>query len=255
MRRSSRPARSSAKLSESLLQRLNMYALAASAGGVGLLTSAQPADAKIVYTPANTAIGHNQVLNLDLNHDGITDFQFYNSFYGSLVYRGTLKVFPVRRGNAISGTGASASALRAGALIGPNKRSQPGNNLMAHVFFHCPSACTTTISGPWANVTRRYLGLRFLIRGKTHFGWARLNVTATTRSEVLATLTGYAYETIPYKPIIAGETKSSDEIESNPNLPNSPSVTAPSPGTLGALAMGAPALSIWRRKEWAERAQ
>jgi hypothetical protein len=30
--------------------------------------------------------------------------------------------------------------------------------------------------GPWCNVNRRYLGLRFLINGKNRYGWARFNV-------------------------------------------------------------------------------
>ncbi len=38
------------KLSDSLHQRLNSYALAASAAGVGLLALVQPAQAKIIYT-------------------------------------------------------------------------------------------------------------------------------------------------------------------------------------------------------------
>ena len=56
----------------------------------------------------------------------------------------------------------------------------------------------------------RYLGLKFLIRGKVHYGWARLNVTVGN-SKITATLTGYAYETIPNNPIIAGKTKGPDE--------------------------------------------
>ncbi len=56
--------------------------------------------------------------------------------------------------------------------------------------------------GPWLNVKNRYLGLKFIIKGKDHFGWARLTTTGR-----IALLTGYAYETIPNKPIIAGKTK------------------------------------------------
>jgi hypothetical protein len=51
-----------------------MYAVAA---GVGMLALAQPSEAKIVYTPANAQIGGTVgKLNLDLNNDGITDFEF-----------------------------------------------------------------------------------------------------------------------------------------------------------------------------------
>ena len=49
-----RPARVPAQLSQSLNQRVHAYALAASAAGVGVLALAQPAEAKIVYTPAHS---------------------------------------------------------------------------------------------------------------------------------------------------------------------------------------------------------
>ena len=75
--------------------------------------------------------------------------------------------------------------------------------------------------GPWYNVPNRYLGLKFYVKGKAHYGWARLKTTACH-----ATLTGYAYETIPNKPIITGKTKG-------------PDVITVQPGGLGALAPGA----------------
>ena len=106
--------------------------------------------------------------------------------------------------------------------------------------------------GQWANggkgVKNRYLGLKFQVSGKTHFGWARLNVAFKRHLGFFAVLTGYAYETIPNKPIIAGKTKgpgyiSAQEPDAALIMPTS------EPATLGALAMGAPGLSIWRRKE------
>jgi hypothetical protein len=59
-------------------------------------------------------------------------------------------------------------------------------------------------------------------RGKTHFGWARLNVSCVYLHAMNATLTGYAYEAIPNKSIVTGETKGPD-VE---------------PATLGDLARG-----------------
>jgi len=47
-----------------------------------------------------------------------------------------------------------------------------------------------------------------LYQGKLHYGWARLNVTIKNKGgvpEITGLLTGYAYETIPNKPIIAGK--------------------------------------------------
>jgi hypothetical protein len=102
-------------------------------------------------------------------------------------------------------------------------------------------------AGRWVNVRSRYLGLKFRIKGKVHYGWARLNVTVGN-SRITSTLTGYAFETIPNKPIVTGATKGPDDIEPTASL-NPP---ASEPATLGALAMGAPGLAIWRRKETAD---
>jgi hypothetical protein len=68
--------RRTAKLSKSVCRQLNSYALAASAAGVGMLALAQPAEAKIVYTPAHIAVPINTFLPLDLNHDGVNDLSF-----------------------------------------------------------------------------------------------------------------------------------------------------------------------------------
>jgi len=63
-----------------------------------------------------------------------------------------------------------------------------------------------------------------------------------------ATLTGYAYETIPNQPIITGPTKGPEDGSVEAPIA---SLTAPTPdpATLGLLAMGSPGLSVWRREE------
>ena len=57
--------------------------------------------------------------------------------------------------------------------------------------------------------------LKFKIKGKIHYGWARLSVDNFV-NDITATLTGYAYETIPNKPIIAGRTKDPDVVTVQP---------------------------------------
>ena len=97
--------------------------------------------------------------------------------------------------------------------------------------------------GQWLYTSHRYLGLMFMINGHVHFGWARVAVTLSN-GEIQATLTGYAYETIPKKPIIAGKTHATDAAEQ-------PSSSLPTPrqkpSTLGQLALGAPGFSIRKR--------
>jgi hypothetical protein len=62
--------------------------------------------------------------------------------------------------------------------------------------------------------------------------FSRLNVTLK-RGQIAATRTGYAYETIPNKPIITGKTKGPDVITLDP-------------ATLGHLAVGASQIPTWR---------
>jgi hypothetical protein len=108
------------------------------------------------------------------------------------------------------------------------------------------------ISVRWFSATNRYLGLKFKIKGRIHFGWARLSVVG--RQRITATLTGYTYETIPGKAIKAGQTKGTADDPTNSDLGPDASLNSfisdtQQPATLGALAMGAPGLSIWRREE------
>ncbi|HWY58998.1 MAG TPA: hypothetical protein VNZ03_31335 [Terriglobales bacterium] len=254
MKHSSRPTRTPANLSKSMHHQLSAYALAASAAGVGILALPQPAAAKIVYTPAHTHI--NGDLSLDLNHDGIVDYEFYEHKYNSVFWE-----MWVRGGkNQVLASGPHASfaaALPAGVRLGAKRKWATGYGIM--VGWSGTSTGNTNTGtrhyGPWFNVHHRYMGFKFLMDGHFHYGWARLNVTMAN-DLIDAVLTGYAYETIPNKPIITGKTKGSDEIDSIAQ-PNPVSVTTPipKPATLGTLALGMPGLSIWRRKESAESAQ
>ena len=64
-------------------------------------------------------------------------------------------------------------------------------------------------SSSWCGVTDKYLGLRFLIGENTHYGWARLDVSASGDS---FTLKDYAYNTVADAPINAGQTLSTEDV-------------------------------------------
>ncbi len=80
-----------------------------------------------------------------------------------------------------------------------------------------------------------------------------LTVRAQIRTGITALLTGYAYETIPNKSIIAGKTHGADDAEQP--APASLTIPAEKPATLCWLALGAPGLSIWKREGSPEAAQ
>jgi hypothetical protein len=249
--RSSQP-RKVKSLSDSTIRQLNTYALAASAAGVGMLVLTQPAEAEIVYTQAHHVINANQTYKLDINQDGTPDFELknvFNTFSGNSA--GYLQVLPGRMANEVWAAPVHAhdcgseivcaAALIRGKSVGPQgafKAAFPQGEAMA------ASDAASSNFGSWLNVTNRYLGLKFVVAGQTHYGWARLTVTGT-RFMLTATLTGYAYETTPNTPILAGATSGPVAAESSPSAITPDSA----PMTLAALALGAPGLSIWRRDE------
>jgi hypothetical protein len=219
-------SRSTNPLSPSLIHNLNLYAVGATAAGVSVLALASSSEAKIVYTPKHRVIRSGHTLSLDLNHDKISDFILSNRIFSTTdVWGRTLRVLPNSSGNQVVGKKGLglvyyAYALSKGATIGP-KQPFSGKVMAA-------SGMEYGYVGPWRNVSDRYLGVKFQANRKTHYGWVRLSVR-TTNSQITATLKGYAYETIPNKPIIAGKTKGPDVV----TVP-----TDTRTGTLGQLALG-----------------
>ena len=97
--------------------------------------------------------------------------------------------------------------------------------------------------GRWGNNQKdRFLGVRFLIGGKTHYGWIRLSVTTQAKGAMTVEITAYAYETIANKVTTAGATSGAASVaEVQPQMPK--------PAGLGMLALGAEGLPLWRRDE------
>jgi len=218
--------------SDKIEKRLADYLLAAGAAGVGVLALAQAAGAKIVYTSTSQLVTHGFV-PIDLNHDGQIDFEL----------RATSTI---SAGRLISASGFNfksdfvAQPFSYGSFaVRFNSGSLIGGNNSKFTFARRASLMTYALSngegsrGLWVNA-HGYLGLRIKIDGQWHYGWARIKVHRTS-----ALLTGYAYETIANKPIKAGQT--SGDSESGAELH--------SQGSLGALALGAPGLALWRRED------
>ena len=229
-----RTSRKPSTLSEPLHHRLNAYALAASAAGVGVLALAQPADAKVVYTKAHIRIAVNSTYDLSLNNNGATDFSFSNTaatrgykFGAGLLVRPALRSDMVWVSTFVSGYH-FAGALNRGQEIGPNPKFTAGWQAVALLGSNIAS------NGPWCEGGAHYLGVKFGLNepAASHFGWVRMNVVCDHDASAL--ITGYAYETIPNKPIIAGKTKG-------------PDVITVQPASLGHLANGASAIPAGRK--------
>lgn len=238
-------SRKPSRLPDSVQHRLNLYALAASAAGVGMLAPTQQASAKIVYTKTHQVIRLHGTYDLDLNHDGTVDFVIHQ--WGSGEAYSLLADEAFR--NAVQGSG-YAAALKRDAWIGASQRFMHGgyNGEKMVAIWHNTSIGKTYIQGPWINVKNHYLGLQFLINGKTHYGWARLSVRVQGGQgsiTITATLTGYAYETTPKKRLRAGQIIGG--FDASALSLTRPTTGAQQPASLGALALGANGVALWRR--------
>src|ERR1700733_8871941 len=227
--------RAKARINAKLNQNLNAYIAAAGAAGVGMLALTQAAEAKVVYTPANSVV--TTPVSIDLNHDGTVDFSV--GLYPGYYHTQLLDVTPKVKGNAVNG-----AAGFFGVPVGPGGKfatnSYFGHGVeMAKLFQYSHSSFT----GAWAGVTNRYLGFKFLIDGQIHYGWARMSVTNIHD----AVLTGCAYETVANKPILEGHTSGPEEAGSF--APSDMLAPTSEGASLGVLARGADALTIWRRND------
>jgi hypothetical protein len=178
--------------------------------------------AEIVYTAANETVEGTGILKIDLNHDGVTDVSIVSIGGGGYVCNkhfvpspwGHVYAMPgrgsatVEKSWAFSNTfGNLVLAFSSGAKISSQDAFHSAEGLMLAY-----GSCVYPNSGDWQNVTNLYLAIRFQINGQAHYGWARLTVLEKPVNPFIhtpgpiITLTGYAYESVPGAPIVAGQT-------------------------------------------------
>jgi hypothetical protein len=175
------------------LEQLKSYALAASAAGVSLAALSQPADAHVIIR-THISIPITGMTSIDFNKDGIPDVRF-SAF--STQPSGNVEHYDLYvRANGIDASSGSAQPLLRSANIGPSQHFSSAGRL---VQTNCSTVCT--YRGKWRSLPQnRFLGIKFQISGKTHYGWIRV----TVKSAMNATITEYGYETIANKSLKAG---------------------------------------------------
>lgn len=184
-------------------------AMAAVMATGGLASSAK---AEIVYHSTDIQISYG-TYNLDVNGDGMTDFTIASTTRsgGSCGMLCTVLGSTELDETPASGNGAIVGPLKSGQEIGPKEVFDGSGALMSVVevrrYCHLhPFGCADAIvyGGSWLGRTG-YLGLSFQVNGQTYYGWALLSCGGKGAAGT-GTLLGYAYETIPGKAILAGET-------------------------------------------------
>ncbi len=211
----------------SLEAKLAPYAVAAAAA---LLAPA--AQAQVFYTPATIKISDGvYFLNFDCGpRDAfwIADRLESPTFYGSareLELNGSQYASVMENING-------PLALPAGTVVGSSRsftNAYKKEQIMASAFKSIYYYTYVGLRGNWHNAKQAFLGLKFEIGGQVHYGWAEFSVSASaTKKNLLvdATLMGYAFENTPNTPIMTGQ--------------KSGTIYDAQPGTLAALAQGAP---------------
>ncbi len=249
--------------SDNLNRQLALYSLAAAVAGVSLLSLSEPAAGEVIVTKKTIPIpistdGIQKRVPISVANNGINNFSFILS-----------STAPLRRtfiGFSAGTTGSDNQIIAGGNFYGEALPLPRGTKISSNqtlgVFSWTPLIeATDTLSGTfysrgkWPGTQKnKYLGVRFKIDGQFHYGWIRLTVTSNVKLEkqtLEATITGYAYETVPNKAILAGtaETASATTNKPNPDL-QTPSSSQNNIGpSLGMLASGSEALPLWRRGE------
>jgi hypothetical protein len=223
--------RAATRINPKLEKKLGMYLASASAAGVGLMALSNTAEAKVVYTPANITILINSAQPIDINGDGVTDATI-DFYVGGKSFQ-MIAVVPTGNGIRVNASSEAAAGFF-GVPIGPGEKFAKSFAPMYYKIFGYGNSSSYGAFGPWVNVPNRYLGVKLVIAGQTHYGWVRM----TTGKNDIPVITGYAYETTPNTSIkdgvISGATvRAAEALE---------------PTSLGLLAAGARGLSSWRHK-------
>lgn len=246
---------------ENIDQRIGFYCAAATAAGVSLLALAAPAQGSVVVHQVNVSVTELSPAFIDLNADGKNDFELFISRggYDHSFYR-TLALVPLTGGKAVGGArgplGPYGSALASGANIGPSAHFSSsigrGRVTVERTNGSVSGSSRYTPYGQWGVAgTTHFLGVKFLISGAYHYGWIKMSVSRN--SSFQAVISEYAYETVAGQKIAAGATSASI-AQAKPSREGVARLKRRGP-SLGMLAAGSEALSIWRRDESAVKPQ
>jgi hypothetical protein len=197
---------------------LGLYALATL---MSLVVITQSSHARIIYTPTNVTLSGNGFITLPVSGE-VAQFTIQEIVRSEKCSVGeyveaTVNVAPQAAGNGVVGNDEGAGALSLDAPIGPSQNFNQAESLMARWDDGTEGGCGSTYTGYWCDGNNgspcsdvdAYLGLKVEFKGSTYYGWAHVAMTPGMFGHSIAfsvQLKGYAYETIPGQPIMAGQT-------------------------------------------------
>ncbi len=190
------------------------------------------ANAQIVYTdvvPDSQIDSTNIIYHLDLNTDGITDYNItYTTLTQTITCGGTylrtsyiIEVAPLDSnevGRDVSGGNGFPTALLLNSTIDGTSFTwlNGGSRGLAMLGWTCGGPTLMQVHSYLAcnflNASSKYLALRLHVASQVYYGWVRLSVASGV---INATIFDYAYNSSPGQPILAGETTATGIIENS----------------------------------------
>ncbi|WP_207423932.1 hypothetical protein [Desertivirga brevis] len=161
------------------------------------------------------SLQYNNPIQLDLNNDGVIDYVLSSVLIENddlpylylYINRKTpnLNRIIVRQGEELPLNGLWAVPLDKDFLIQQNHSASltwSASEIKTALLNVSETATTRTFGGEWLGKKDKYLGLQFLIDGKTHYGWLRISHNL---NEAKLAIKDYAYNRNPGQPIKAGQ--------------------------------------------------
>src|SRR6202451_4444821 len=135
--------RAPSPINAKLDRRLAAYAAVGSAAGIGMLGAPQ-AQGEVVYTPANVSFHDTGKVMIDLNNDGVADFEVARRQCGSS-HSNCIDLIPLAAGNGFRPTGSEVAAgffggpVRAGEQVSIRGGNPCRGDVMIAAGAHGPS--------------------------------------------------------------------------------------------------------------------
>ena len=198
------------KLPPRIDRQLNGYCVAASAAGVALLACALPAEARVICRKTSDSLLGTQTIPFNPANEKFPPFnlaqtfsRFSSSKYGT--YYGNRAFFTpnTQAANDLLASNGLPAALTKGAVIGSKGKFGKGNSYgMLFTYGQIFGGTVNHHRGNFPLTKVGYLGFKFSISGKSHFGWARLRVDVK-KPQTTTKLLSFGYETIAGKAVRA----------------------------------------------------
>lgn len=190
-------------------------------------------NAQIIYKdilPDTTIKTDGGAFALDLNNDGTIDFNI--TYDTTVIYAGcpqgtaktgvniSIRITPLGS-NAVGNDTIYPGALLLNANIDHSsfKWNEKANQILNYKSWQCrisrqlprPGYVWTAVySGRWNGAVNKYIPLKLVLDSNIHYGWVRLDVTSGATA---FTVKDYAYNTVPFQIMHAGETTVTGIVE------------------------------------------